>query len=322
MRWWRTRAGPHARGEAPPAVERSGSGPAPGAVPFSVRSMRRRDIPEALELTASEGWRYLRSDLMRLLRVSPGGCIVAVEGGRVCGLLTMLRYDRTCWIGSLVVERRLRGRGAGRALVREALRRAGAMGAERIGLMSEMEVVPFYERFGFRSVRRWVWVAGAPRLPRAPAMAWEIVPLRARSLPEVVGLDKMAFGEDRRRMLAALAGDFGRLFLVCVEGGRVVGFIVGKPGRGFVEAGPWVCLKGRRGAGRALFLALSARTGARVELYVPSDSWVRRFLSGLGMKVMRAYMEMTLGSPGGTGTGRRRERAKVEALAAAGLEKG
>ncbi len=239
------------------------------------------------------------------------------------GLLTMLRYQRSCWIGSLVVERRVRGRGVGEALVVEALRRARAMGAERVGLFSKLETARFYERLGFRGVRRWILVAGSPRRPRAGWMAEGIVRLSARLLPEVIWLDRRAFGEERGVMVAELARDFGQRFLVFIDGGRAAGFIVGKPGRGFIEVGPWVCLKERREAARELFLALSTRARGRVELYVPSDSWVGDFLRGLGMRTVRAYIEMSLGeSRGSRRAGVRWERDCVEALAAAGLEKG
>lgn len=71
----------------------------------------------------------------------PHVVLLAAEAeGRWVGILTLALYDtltaRRGWVEDVVVDAAYRGGGAGRALVREALRRSAALGIDTLSLTS------------------------------------------------------------------------------------------------------------------------------------------------------------------------------------------
>lgn len=71
----------------------------------------------------------------------PHVVLLAAEAeGRRVGILTLALYDtltaRRGWVEDVVVDAAYRGGGAGRALVREALRRSAALGIDTLSLTS------------------------------------------------------------------------------------------------------------------------------------------------------------------------------------------
>ncbi|MEM4729573.1 MAG: GNAT family N-acetyltransferase [Thermoplasmata archaeon] len=278
--------------------------------------MRPSDIAFAMKVTEEEGWGFLRSDIQRLLRLSSGGVLIAIAAGRPVGLVSVIRHGEIFWIGNLVVSRRWRGCGVGRVLMEAAMSFVKRRGGSRVGLFSYPETVGFYTAFGFKAVGRFFRFCGRPRVRPIPLRSGRIVPLCPNHFPEVIALDRRAWGEGRGRMMSALVRDFKRHSFVWMERGKVKGFIIGKPGREYVEAGPWVCAGSARDAARSLFLALCTRASKGVEVYVPANSaWVVRFLRSLGLRRQGAYIEMA--------KGRARETGKcLELISPAGVEKG
>ena len=117
-------------------------------------------------------------------------------------------------------------------------------------------------------------------------------------------------------MLASFARDPGHHFLVRLEGGKVDGFIVGKPGTNGIEIGPWTVRRSKNDAARALFNALVSCWRGPVELYVPTGQrWALGYLRKLGLESSGRFVEMDVG-------GRRRPARSARMLALAGLEKG
>ena len=277
--------------------------------------MASSDFGWAVELTGREGWGFVRRDFARILEHTPQGSFVALRGGRRVGMLTTFCHGRTCWIGNVVVEGRLRGEGIGRELVRAALMFAAQSSRKRVALLSREKTTGFYGALGFRRGARYIGLSGMPG-DAAPADP-NVVGIDARLLSEVLVLDREGSGEERRRLLQKLARDFERHFLVYTEKGRALGFIVGKPGRDMVDVGPWMCVRGRPAAGEALFRALASGAKKRLEAYVPARNLcARRFLEGLGLKQAGRFIEMHRGPKG------RPRSEMVEMLAVAGLEKG
>ena len=101
-----------------------------------------------LRLCVAEDWPSFPDDPERAIRVltAPGvTTVVALDDGSVVGFAQLFSDgELQAFLANLAVDKELRGRGTGRALVIEALRLAGG---ERIDLLSEEEAVGFYEKF-------------------------------------------------------------------------------------------------------------------------------------------------------------------------------
>ena len=280
-----------------------------------MRRMGLADIGWALDLTGREGWGFVRSDILRILEHTPGGSFVASQDGRRAGMLTTLCHGRSCWVGNVVVESDQRGAGLGRLLVQAAIRFAASKGKRRVALLSRERTVGFYEALGFSRGERFVGLSGVPAkgLRVEPA----VVAVTPGLFCELAAMDRRATGEDRRLLLELLARDFRRHFLVYVEEGRALGFIVGKTGKGMVDAGPWTCARGRPDVAGSLFRALASRARARLEIYVPAnDRWALDFLEGAGLHKTAGFRQMHRGGRAP------RPSPLVEEHAIAGLEKG
>jgi len=280
----------------------------------AITAMRGQDIGWAVGLTGKECWGFVRSDFLRIMEHTPGGSFVARLGPRRVGMLTTMCHGRTCWIGNVVVERALRGKGIGKLLVESALNFSALRGIKRTALLSRERTVGFYAGMGFHRDARFVGMSG---VPDGSGNHPNVVPVTPALWTGVLALDRKACDEERRRLLRLLARDFAKYFLAYVEKGCVLGFIVGKPGRGLVDVGPWVAVSGRPDVASALFRALASSTGKRLEVYVPRKRrWVLNLLGELGLKPIAGFVEMHRG-------GRKRpSSARVEMLAVAGLEKG
>jgi ribosomal protein S18 acetylase RimI-like enzyme len=113
-----------------------------------IRDFRRDHLAGVLRLCAAEGWPSFPEDPERAVRVltAPGvTTVVAVEGDEVVGFAQLFSDGEIqAFLANLAVAADSRGRGIGRVLVAEALRRAGG---ERIDLLSEDAAAGFYDSF-------------------------------------------------------------------------------------------------------------------------------------------------------------------------------
>ena len=75
--------------------------------------------------------------------------VVALEDGRVVGTCRLVFQGDVARLGRMAVERDLRGRGLGAAILREAERTALATGANRISLHAQLRARSLYERDGY-----------------------------------------------------------------------------------------------------------------------------------------------------------------------------
>jgi predicted GNAT family N-acyltransferase len=75
--------------------------------------------------------------------------LVAVEDGQVVGTCRLVFQGEVARLGRMAVERDLRGRGLGAALLREAEGEALATGARRISLHAQLPARSLYERGGY-----------------------------------------------------------------------------------------------------------------------------------------------------------------------------
>jgi len=126
---------------------------------YSVRLARLADLPRilAIERAGFGDWAWDRNLFAEYTRVCGELFLVTEEGSKVVGYCIGRLTRDTASIESIAVARSVRGKGAADLLLRSLMRRLRARGAGRVGLMvkeSNLRARAFYERYGFRRVRR------------------------------------------------------------------------------------------------------------------------------------------------------------------------
>ena len=207
----------------------------PGAP--SVRPLVRADIPWAIALTDAEGWGYTPADFDRIQYLGPQGVFVGEADGERVGLIAAITYGPLAYIGAVIVDARWRGKHVGETLMRAALGFCDGRAAETVRLNAYLNVVPFYERLGFRTEFENHRYTGRHEGRVAPGVR----PMRSDDLAAIEELDAPFFGADRGRLLTRLLEEFPATSLVVDDGGEIVAFAFGNSGAGSCEIGPFVC---------------------------------------------------------------------------------
>src|SRR5690348_5399978 len=165
-----------------------------------LRKLTAPDTAAALDLSTEAGWNQTENDWLRLLELSPEGCLAIEVAGEVVATATIVTYEfRLAWIGMVLTRKTHRGRGFAKRLLNEVLRLADILGIESVKLDATDEGKPIYEKLGFRSeqaVERWECEkvdVGAVAVPPSSFPA------------ALLSLDQFAFGANRSTMLQSLA---------------------------------------------------------------------------------------------------------------------
>ncbi len=204
---------------------------------LAIRSMQAGDLDFAAACTAAEEWvSEDRTVLDGFLQHDPGGCLIAELEGEPVGLCIATPYGASAFIGELIVRPQARRLGIGAALLNHAVDYLQKNGARSVYLDGVPKAVPMYQRNGFKIVCRSLRFSG--RL--SPGLHDHVRPMQLADLPDVLALDRRAFGADRSFFLKRRRELFPELGRVLVEKDKMAGFILGRRGEGWVSAGPWV----------------------------------------------------------------------------------
>ncbi|HEV8594063.1 MAG TPA: GNAT family N-acetyltransferase [Thermoplasmata archaeon] len=220
----------------------------------SVRTLTRDDIPWAIALTDTEGWGYTEADFQRLLHLEPEGVFLAESLGERIGITATTAYGKLAYIGAVIVDAKWRGKHVGEALMNACLEFLDRRGVASARLNAYLNVIPFYERLGFRKEFENHRYAGENEGRVTPGARL----MREDDLEAVGGLDRPYFGADRLRLLARLLHEFPKTSLVLDDRGEVVAFAFGNTGGGSCEIGPFVCPPSRAREAEDLLYAMFA----------------------------------------------------------------
>ena len=271
--------------------------------PPAIRHLTPNDLGECMELTVTVGWNQLREDWETILSLRPDGCFAACLDGRIVGTATTTAYgDAFGWIGMVIVHPEYRRRGIGRALLEECIASLGHCAAARLDATPNGKQL--YDGLGF--VDEYLfgrYVAARPAIP-PPTAGPAPVPMAEADLPEVVAFDRPAFGTDRSAVLSAWLRRTPDCALVARDGGRIVGYCMGRPGLNYATIGPVVARD--EGVARALVGVALARIGPRpvvLDAFEHSPDFLE-WLGELGFAKQRPFIRMYRGinsHPGETG---------------------
>jgi GNAT superfamily N-acetyltransferase len=259
--------------------------------------MEASDLPFAFRLVKKEGWGDLEADLAREISFEPEGCFVVEEDGAPVAMVTTTAYGASGWIGNLIVEKKRRSRGHGRALMERAIEYLRSRDVETIRLDADPDGIPLYRNLGFIEEYRSLRYEGVP----AREVGGTAREMATSDLDRVCRLDERVFGADRSRVLEALHRDYpGLAFALPAEGG-ITGYLMARPMDGGIRIGPWV-VEEARGSGEAarelLGRLLGVCRGEKMRTGLPEgNSGGRRLLEELGFQEEQGCLRMRLGPP-------------------------
>jgi ribosomal protein S18 acetylase RimI-like enzyme len=244
---------------------------------FQVRTMRREELPFAIDLAAGEGWNPGLHDGECFFAADPYGFLIGELDGEPVGCISAVSYaGRYGFIGLYIVRREFRGLGYGMRLWQAALAR---LRGHNIGLDGVVAQQGNYGRSGFRLAYRNVRY----RVQAAPvAVHASIAPAAAVPFEEIRDFDRHIFPEPRdaflRHWLAQpLAGTF-----VARDGERLAGYTVIRRCREGWKIGPLAA--DDAAIARRLYDAAAAHAGAGEAIFIDvpeANPGAASFLSSL-----------------------------------------
>ena len=277
-----------------------------------IRALTAADVPWAIALTDTESWGYTAADFARLLHLEPEGVFLAEADGARVGITATTTYGPLAYIGAVIVDSRWRGRQIGDALMRACLDFLDRRGVESARLNAYLNVIPFYERLGFRKEFENHRYAGRSEGRVSPGVRLA----RTDDLAGMTKLDRAYFGADRTKLLNRLLEEFPATALVVDDMGNVAAYAFGNTGGDSCEIGPFVCPPTRGQDADALLHAMFAAANSPCAFSVPAvNAKGIEFARQAGFRETFRTMRMVRGSAANGGDPR-------GVFGLAGLEKG
>ena len=258
-----------------------------------IRLMTAGDLLQGLRLSQQAGWNQTATDWLRFLNLQPDGCFVAEWDHTLVGTTVTTLFDSVAWIAMVLVEKSMRQRGIGLALLTHALDYLDRRLIATIRLDATALGQPLYQRLGFEEQFALARYEGA--LPPAPASRG-VEEAPQEEWEKLAALDEMVTGTDRRNLLFRLFAEQPRTLYVRGDKHRAAGFLASRPGTLAVHLGPCMAVPE---AGPLLFAEAWHRwAGQRVFLDVPvANQEATRWAEAAGLTVQRSFTRMCRGVP-------------------------
>jgi GNAT superfamily N-acetyltransferase len=247
-----------------------------------VRRLGSEDLKRCVALSVDREWLPEEAKWSLLLAASEVFGVDAPDGRGLAGAVVLTRWAADyAAVGMMLVAARYERRGLGRALLEHLLRAAGDDAT--VTLFATDMGRPLYEKLGFKPVRRSVSFIGRFRPSpsdnskkrEAPGLAGSVRGATEADLPDILALDRAAFGADRGRFLAQLPA-FADQIAVFEAGGPAGPGAAGPGIAGYAAAwrndpdstviGPLVAPDGEAAKLLVAALAAGARTPVRLDL--------------------------------------------------------
>jgi ribosomal protein S18 acetylase RimI-like enzyme len=261
---------------------------------FTIRQMRAADLNQALLLSLNEGWNQTMNDWKLLFENPENVCIVAETDNRVAGTATALNHEnKIAWIGMVLVDKSLRGRGAGKMLLENIINRLKHV--ESVKLDATPAGEPLYRKLGFIEEHK-IFRMTADYLNYSSEMVHSEEPdkIDKDNLSEVTKLDGKIFGAGRHYLLMNLLSENpGRAFYF-EKDNSPESYIFGRAGSRFNYIGP-VCALTQESARNLILKALKSLNDHNIAIDILADkvgmiSW----LESIGFVKQRHFIRMYL----------------------------
>jgi hypothetical protein len=211
-------------------------------------------------------------------------------------MVTTTCYERSAWIGNLIVEPEHRYGGLGTLLMNHAMSYLCERGIKTIRLEADPPGVKLYRRLGFLDEFESLRFTG-----KAPAGDAEVCDAIDREGAETIAsYDAHRFGDDRGRMLSLLLAEAVSVFC-SREGAAMNGFAVAMPTATGVRIGPLVANDDRI-ARKLLGRVLACHPGQGFIVGVPAaNGEAVRIFDDLGWRSTPSSFRMVWGEPQASG---------------------
>jgi predicted GNAT family N-acyltransferase len=261
---------------------------------FKIRPMILNDLDQAIGLSNTEGWNQTEKDWRLLLENPLNSCLVAEHHNRVAGTATALNHsNKVAWIGMVLVDKSLRGQGAGKMLLTNIIDTLNQV--ESIKLDATPAGQPLYQNLGFIEEHKIFRMTNTSLNNLFPKESDnEPRHIDRESFSEVLKLDKSIFGADRSYLLQALLQYYpGKAFLLR-RNHILDGYIFGRDGIRFNYLGPVFALSSE--SARILIAkALESLNNQPVAMDILQDKEdLVKWLESIGFVKQRHFIRMYL----------------------------
>ena len=249
-------------------------------VSLSITSMMLDDIPNGMRLSSSEQWNQTENDWQLFINDTNNICLQAAAEDKVVGTTTAINYsNQEVWIGMVLVDKDYRGLGISKALLTNIFEKVSAF-AVKLDATPAGQLV--YEKFGFKDeylVSRMV----CQQLNSLPNVEndVDVTQMQPEHINEIITLDAMAFGIERRKLIEYLTAMYGNKCWILKRNNNLVGFVLGRDGSRFHHVGPLVAFN-NQDAKLLLTKALRSLTNQSIVVDVLCDkaeliNWLIQF---------------------------------------------
>jgi len=213
---------------------------------FNIRLMTADDLSQALALSVAEGWNQTEKDWRLLLENPENICIVAEKDKKVAGTATALVHSgKIAWIGMVIVDKTLRGQGAGKMLMTQIIEKLKHV--ESVKLDATPAGQPLYQSLGFideykifRMTIQSLDPFGHSHSEDVPVGIGEMVTEKksGKILEEILDFDEKIFGGNRKYLLGKLIESYPEKAFIASTRSSLKGYILGRDGIRFNYVGP------------------------------------------------------------------------------------
>jgi GNAT superfamily N-acetyltransferase len=264
-----------------------------------------RHLAEAMALSRAAHWNQNEADWRLMLRLGKGFGLSGADRSLVASIVVLPYENKFAWISMVLVALEQRRRGHASRLLHRALDYL-----QSHGLTAVLDATPaghaVYAQEGFCDT----WGFQRYSLDAAhPVSGWQDEPglglsnLRDSDWPEILQLDRPAFGASRESLLRALGLRLPQAALVARRGSNICGFLFGRDGRAAHQLGPLVAAD--QPTAQALLEHALARLSPPLYMDIADrHSSLRSWASMRGFSVQRPFTRMVHGAAQAPGDNR------------------
>ena len=261
---------------------------------MKTRTMTAKDINPAIGLTETMKWGFTEDDFKFMMELEPEGCLVTLDDEQLVGLTTTVSFEDHGWIGNVIVDADYRKKGIGSTLIHNAMNYLKGRGVTTIGLYAYLNVVTFYEQFGFKKDETFTYLT-CPEVKVKGSRAKTVKQMRNEDFENILKLDRRCTGVSREKLLRAIFARSRELCYTAHKGDEPIGYVMARGSPEAAEIGPLVCENGSEDTAINLLNAqLGKLIGAEAYIGVPENkpktlSTLRELGFRENFKVIRMY---------------------------------